>query len=249
MKIAYFINDYPRVSHSFIRREIQAIERCGIEVQRIALRGWNATLPDPQDRAERERTRYLLRTGVTGLMLPALVMLLRSPRRLLAALRLATQMAQESERGLLYHLVYVAEACRLVRWLRSCGARRVHAHFGTNSAEVVMLARALGGPPYSFTVHGPAEFLRPMKLDVKIERSSFVVAVSQFGRSQLYLRSRHEDWPRIKVVHCGLEREFYEGPAVAIPAAPRLVCVGRLSAAKGQLLLIEAAARLAARGL
>ena len=108
MKIAYFINDYPRVSHSFIRREIQAIERCGIEVQRIALRGWNATLPDPQDRAERERTRYLLRTGVTGLMLPALVMLLRSPRRLLAALRLATQMAQESERGLLYHLVYVA---------------------------------------------------------------------------------------------------------------------------------------------
>ena len=249
LKIAYFINDYPRVSHSFIRREIQAIERCGIEVQRIALRGWNGTLPDPQDRAERERTRYVLREGIAGLILPTLLMLLRSPGRFFAAVRLAMRMADESERGLPYHLAYVAEACRLVPWLRSFGARRVHAHFGTNSTEVVMLARALGGPPYSFTVHGPAEFFRPMKLDVKIERCSFVVAISQFGRSQLYLRSRHEDWPRIKVVHCGLDRAFYEVPAVPIPAAPQLVCVGRLCAAKGQLLLVEAAAQLAAGGL
>ena len=35
MRIAYFINQYPKVSHSFIRREILALERQGIEVQRI----------------------------------------------------------------------------------------------------------------------------------------------------------------------------------------------------------------------
>ena len=39
MHIAYFINQYPKVSHSFIRREILALERQGVEVQRIALRG------------------------------------------------------------------------------------------------------------------------------------------------------------------------------------------------------------------
>ena len=42
MRIAYFVNQYPKVSHSFIRREILALERQGFEVQRIALRGWNA---------------------------------------------------------------------------------------------------------------------------------------------------------------------------------------------------------------
>lgn len=51
------------------------------------------------------------------------------------------------------------------------------------------------------------------------------------------------------MVHCGLERSFHEGVALAPPAAPRLVCVGRLCEQKGQLLLVEAARALASRGV
>ena len=40
-KIAYFINRYPRVGYSFIRREILALERQGFDILRIALRGWD----------------------------------------------------------------------------------------------------------------------------------------------------------------------------------------------------------------
>ena len=61
MNIAYFINQYPRVSHTFIRREILALERRGFKVQRIALRGWSEPTPDPQDRQEQDLTRYVLR--------------------------------------------------------------------------------------------------------------------------------------------------------------------------------------------
>lgn len=247
LRIAYFINHYPKVSHSFIRREVLALERQGFEVQRIALRGWENPLPDEEDRQEQKRTLYVLRSGLWGLLLPTLRTLLRSPTCFFAALTLAMKMARGSDRPLSYHLIYVAEACRILPWLSEFGARRVHAHFGTNSAEVAMLTRVLGGPPYSFTVHGPDEFLRPMGLEEKIHRSAFVVAISSFGRSQLYLRSQHGDWPKIKVVHCGLERSFYD-VAASVPAIPpRLVCVGRLCEAKGQLLLIEAAARLADR--
>jgi colanic acid/amylovoran biosynthesis glycosyltransferase len=88
-----------------------------------------------------------------------------------------------------------------------------------------------------------------MGLEDKIHRCSFVVAISSFGRSQLYLRARPLDWWKIKVVHCGLEKSFYE-PEPDVPEIPnRLVCVGRLCEAKGQLLLIEAAAGLAAKGI
>ncbi len=249
LRIAYFINQYPKVSHSFVRREILALERQGFQIERIALRGWQESLPDEEDRQEQKLTRYVLREGLRGLMLPALRVFLRSPARFLTAIRLAGRMAHQSERSLFYHWVYVAEACRLFEWSTQLQVRRIHAHFGTNSTEVAMLAAALGGPPYSFTVHGPDEFMRPMGLEDKIGRSAFVVAVSSFGRSQLYLRARHPDWGKIKVVHCGLEKSFHELAPNVVAAPNRLICVGRLCEAKGQLLLIEAAAELARRGV
>ncbi|WP_176509580.1 MULTISPECIES: glycosyltransferase [Pseudomonas] len=251
MRIAYFINQYPKVSHSFIRREIQALERQGIEVQRIALRGWDAELHDPEDLAERGKTRYVLEQGLYGLLRPLFDVVRARPKRFLGALRLALRLGWRADRPWPYHVAYLAEACRLLQWLQASATEHVHAHFGTNSTEVVVLANALGGPAYSFTVHGPEEFDKAqiLHLGEKVRRAAFVAAVSSFGRSQLYRWVAHEHWDKVKVVHCGLERSFHQGVALAPPAAPRLVCVGRLCEQKGQLLLVEAARALASRGV
>ena len=249
LKIAYFVNHYPKVSHSFIRREILALERRGFVVQRIALHGWKDPLPDAEDRSELAKTRYVLRQSGLGLLLPTLRVLLTSPVLLLRALGKAWRMSGSSDRAWPYHFAYVAEACRILPWLRSAGARHVHAHFGGNSTEVVMYARMLGGPPYSFTVHGPAEFQTPMGLGAKVREATFAVAISSFGRSQMYLHCAYEDWAKIKVVHCGLERSFLDSADAVAGSARRLVCVGRLCREKGQLLLIEAVARLRERGV
>ena len=93
-----------------------------------------------------------------------------------------------------------------------------------------MLVNTLGGLPYSFTVHGPEEFDRPqfLKLSEKIDRAKFVVAISSFGRSQLMRWVSFDNWYKIKIVHCGLEPDFFSIPAIAIPAKPSLICVGRL---------------------
>jgi glycosyltransferase involved in cell wall biosynthesis len=249
LKIAYFINQYPKVTHTFIRREIQALERRGFEVQRLALRGWSETLPDPSDREEQARTRYVLRHGVPGLLLPVLRALLSSPLALGRALWLAMQLSGRSDRRLYYHLIRVAEACCIVPWMRAAGAARLHAHFGTNSAEVALYARCLGGPPFSLTIHGPEEFEAPMGLAEKVHAAAFVAAISAYGRAQLYLRCVTSDWGKVHVVHCGVEPAFQLSPPVAAPETARLVCVGRLCEAKGQLLLVEAAARLRERGI
>ena len=250
-KIAYFINQYPKVSHSFIRREILALERQGFEIERIALRGWDGELVDEQDLHERARTRYVLRDGIPVLVWALLRTFLTRFGRFLSAFALALRMGRHADRALPYHIGYLAEACRILPWLSASGATHVHAHFGTNSTEVVMLAHALGGPRYSFTVHGPDEFDKPQFLGIgeKIRRSAFVVAISSYGRSQLYRWVGLAHWPKIKVVHCGLESAFHDVAPAPLPQAPRLVCVGRLCEAKGQLLLIEAAARLAGKGV
>ncbi len=251
MRIAYFVNQYPKVSHSFIRREILALERQGLEVQRIALRGWDAELHDPEDLAERGKTRYVLQAGIKGLLAPTLQALRAQPGRFFKALKLALRLGRRADRSWPYHLVYLAEACQVLQWLQASAAEHVHAHFGTNSAEVVMLAQALGGPGYSFTVHGPEEFDKAQALHLghKASQAAFVVAVSSYGRSQLFRWVDPAHWPKVKVVHCGLERNFHEGQGSLVAHAPRLVCVGRLCEQKGQLLLIEAAHALASTGV
>ena len=110
MKISYLINQYPKVSHSFIRREILALERQGFHVQRIALRGWNEAVVDAEDITEQKITQYVLSQGVISLLIAALKVLLSAPARFFEALRLALKMARVSEKSLPYHLIYLAEA-------------------------------------------------------------------------------------------------------------------------------------------
>jgi colanic acid/amylovoran biosynthesis glycosyltransferase len=251
IQIAYLVNQYPKVSHSFIRREIMALERQGIAVQRIAIRGWADEVVDPDDVRERERTEYVLKGGPWPVLAAVLMALLSTPVRFVSALALATRMGWRADRALPYHWIYLAEACVVYRWLKRSRASHLHAHFGTNPAEVAMLTKVLGGPPYSFTVHGPEEFDKPLAIGLgeKVRRAAFVAAISSYGRSQLYRWVLHEHWPKVKVVHCGLESSFHDVSASAPPDVPRLVCVGRLCEQKGQLLLVQAVARLAQRGV
>jgi glycosyltransferase involved in cell wall biosynthesis len=251
VRIAYLVNQYPKVSHSFIRREIQALERLGLTMQRFALRGWAEKLADAQDVQERARTRFVLHQGGPRLIAALVRTLVRRPASFPVAFVAALRLGRCSQRGVLRHIAYLAEACVLLEWCRTDGVEHVHAHFGTNSAAVAMLLRLLGGPTYSFTVHGPEEFDAPVALSLgdKVRHAAFVVAVSSFGRSQIYRWVEHVYWPKVRVVHCGIDRSFHSADPVPIGESQRLVCVGRLCEQKGQLVLIEAMGRLAAEGL
>jgi glycosyltransferase involved in cell wall biosynthesis len=250
MRIAYLINQYPSVSHSFIRREILALERQGHEVVRISIRGWDEVQQGEEDRLEQTRTRFILRGGAVSLALAFGRILLDHPVRLMKAAGLAWKLSRRADRPLPIHIIYLFEACVLFSWLKTEPVEHLHAHFGTNSAEVAMLVHELGGPRWSFTAHGPEEFDKAkfIALPEKIRRADFVVAVSSFGRSQLFRNVSHEHWPKIQVVHCGIEPAFYAAAPDKPGAERRLICVGRLCEQKGQLLLIDAARQLAERG-
>jgi glycosyltransferase involved in cell wall biosynthesis len=251
MKIAYFINQYPKVSHSFIRREILALEEQGLEVVRIALRGWDAEVVDAQDATEREKTRFVLNKSKLQLAAATLKAFIANPLMFLKTLGFALKLGLRADRPIPYHVIYFVEACQLLSIMQAENVRHIHAHFGTNSTEVVMLAYLLGGAPYSFTVHGPEEFDKTtfIYLKEKVRHAKFVAAISSYTRSQLYRWADFSDWSKIHVVHCGLEEAFYTVPQQDFPAHPRMVCVGRLSEQKGQLLLLQAAHMLHKKGL
>ncbi len=251
MKICYIVNRYPKVSHSFIRREILALEQQGAQVLRIAMRGWRDQVVDAEDRAEQGRTRYVLAQGVLGLVSAMLRAFIRSPLRLVRAKIQMLRMVRHSDKSLLVHAIYLAEACVAANWIRAHGSQHIHAHFGTNPAEVALLTSLITGTPFSFTVHGPEEFDRPVAIGLprKIGQAARVVAISSFGRSQLYRWAQPEAWDRIRVVHCGLDAMYLSEPPQRQLSRDTLVCVGRLCEQKGQLILLPALREVLNRGV
>lgn len=250
MKIAYVVNTYPRASHTFIRREITALERQGHSVLRLSMRSDRVALKDAADLAEDSRTEHVLEMGGRRLARSALGWMVARPGKALAALSLAWACGARGAGGVpgtggrLRHLIYWLEAAHVARRCNEQGVSHLHAHFGTNSATVALLARAMGGPDYSFTAHGPEEFDAPhaLALGDKIAGAKAVVAISSYGRSQLCRWAPPEQWGKIAVVHCGIEPGGFASPAPLPEGGPHLVAIGRLAGQKGFGLLIEAMA-------
>jgi colanic acid/amylovoran biosynthesis glycosyltransferase len=252
MRLAYFINQYPKVSHTFIRREIRALEAIGFDVQRYALRGPSGeVLVEAADIEERSRTRYIVGHGVPYLLYSVAVLSLQRPLGLVRALRMMVSLARRSHRPFVMHLASLAEAAVLTRWTQAQGAQHIHTHFGTNSAEVAMLARLWGSAPYSVTIHGSDEWDRPLQWTLldKVQHAAFIVAISSFTRAQLMRWIRLQDHDKLHVVHCGVDDSFLQTPSSPVPDNQRLVCVGRLCNEKAQPLLLDALVLLRERGL
>jgi colanic acid/amylovoran biosynthesis glycosyltransferase len=251
MRVCYFVSEYPAVPHTFIRREIVELERNGISVLRVSLRGSDRELVDRDDISEKARTRYIFDGNIAKFATALAGTMVQRPKALARATLAAIRMMRRSSRPAPLHLAYLAEALVLARWVMKQDIQHVHAHFGTNGAEVAMLCHLLTGIPYSFTVHGPDEFDRPeyLGLPVKVKHAAFVCVVSSFTGSQLCRWIPPEEWPKIKLVRCGLDADFLSPQPSRIVSKHQLVTVGRLSEQKGQLILLHALAVLAREGV
>src|SRR5438552_4914831 len=185
VRLAYLCNLYPAVSHSFVRREIEGVEQAGHEAHPFSLRPARPDLRDEADLREVSRTEAVLSQGAPRLLLAAIALSVSRPAKTIAAIAAAWRLSAPGLRSKFRHLAYWLEAAWLVRRMDQLNVEHLHCHFGTNPAAVAAIARAWGGPPFSFTVHGPDEFDAPITLSLgkKIEASEFVGAITSYCRS------------------------------------------------------------------
>lgn len=246
LKVCYLVNQYPKISHTFIRREILELESLGVEVSRVSIRQVSEELVDAVDCDEHSKTHFLIsssRLKSASAMLAAILLCVpRVPRVIPSWLRLT----QNARGQVVKHLFYLAEACWLFQFCKSNGIDHLHAHFGTNPATVALLCRLLGGPNYSFTVHGPEEFDSPKALSLreKLHHSKFCVAISSYCKSQLWRWANFEDWHKVAEVHCTVGNNGFCHSPNPIVAKQRFVSIGRLCEQKGQMLLLQAVEKL-----
>lgn len=246
MRLGYLTGEYPRATDTFIQREVAALRDRGVEVQTFSVRPTGEEhIVGPEQRAERERTVYLLPPRLLTLLIAHVTLLLRSPRRYGAGLALAWTTRQQGLKGTLYQLFYFLEAGVLAWEMQRRQLEHLHNHFGDSSCTVAMLAAEVGGFSFSFTLHGPYIFFEPYRwhLGEKLKRAQFVACISYFCRSQALLHLPVQDWLKVHIVHCGVTPELFE-PVPLGGRGRRLLYTGRLAVAKGLPVLLESIAQL-----
>ncbi|EYD72067.1 glycosyltransferase [Limimaricola hongkongensis] len=243
--VMWLTGEYPRATDTFIQREVAALRDLGLKVETASVRRTDpAHHVGPEQRAEAAATFHLLERALNPAAITrAKIAALRQPRRFARALALAWRTAPRGLRGRLYNMIYFGEALVLAHRMKARGITHLHNHIAKSSGTVAMLASEISGIPHSFTLHGPDIFFAPAHwaMGEKIARARFVACISDFARAQAMLFSDPAHWPKLHVVHCGVDPALYaDAPP---PPDDRLLFVGRLSAVKGVPVLLRAFAQ------
>lgn len=256
--VGYLAGEYPIPSHTFITREVDGLRARGLPIYTYSLRRTapERLLTDEDLRNDRD-TVAILPPRPAALLRAHLTALVTRPALYLNTLRRALRAGETGVKHKLWGLFYFAEGVLVWHMVRSRGIGHLHAHFHSGTS-VAMNAARIGAPDgltWSFTMHGPTEFDEVVRygLAEKVADAAFVACIGAFARSQLMRLSGPEQWDKLAIVRCGIDVTRFapaEDRAAPEPGAPlHVLCVGRLVADKGQLLLVEAVARLRERGV
>lgn len=250
MKIAYLVSQFPAPSHTFIRREVEALRARGLSIDTFSVRPGEAL--SEADRADQARTFTVLPAPKLGLLLTHAAALAKRPGRYLSTLQATLQHRVPGAKNLLWSMFYFAEAIRLAAELERRGITHVHNHFANPASHVGLAATRYLGIGWSVSLHGLGDYDGPTTviLPEKVEAARFIACVTHYGRAQTMRVCDPSTWDKLFVSRCGIE--VTRLPQVRPrPQRERLriLSVGRLSPEKGQVGLVEAFALARKRGL
>jgi colanic acid/amylovoran biosynthesis glycosyltransferase len=252
-RLGYLVSRYPAVSHTFILREVLELRKLGFCIETASInrpdRKWSE-LPRVEQ-LEAQSTVCIKDEGMLRAMSAMLRLFSRRPRSFFRALLFSMGLGNGSAREIVTSIFYFAEAALLGDWLERRRLKHLHVHFANAASTVAMIAARAYPITFSLTVHGPDEFYEVDRhaLRQKMESALFVCCIGSYARSQLMKVSDPSAWPKYRLAPLGVDpAEFRVGPLRRNPPRWEILCVGRLTPAKGQMILLQALKTLLAEG-
>jgi glycosyltransferase involved in cell wall biosynthesis len=243
MKIAYFTSEYPKRSHTFIRREIEAIEQMGLPLTILSIRKPSKSeILCKQDQDDYDRTWSILPIAVAPLIGIHLKSFLFSPVKYIKALFLAIRHRLPGIKSFLYSIFYFIEAIVLANKLAKNGIKHVHVHFANVGSTITFIASKYADFTWSMTLHGTADYEYPhgVLLGEKIRNTLFTACISNFGKAQALRTVNHSYWDKIFVYRCGIHIETLPNRESPSKEVLTIICIARMSSEKGLMGFITA---------
>lgn len=239
--LAVLVNGFPRLSETFVLRELLHLERRGVRlivfalsdpgepVRQEALRELRARVEYVPEKVTISRRRVarahlaLARSAGTG-YLRGLAAVLRAPERTGSAKRAAV----------------------LAQRVVELGAPPLYIHFAHKPGTIGRFAARLAGVRYGMSCHAKDIWATPPEeLAPKLHDAEVVLTCTAAGREKL---QRHAGATPVRLVYHGVDVERV-APRVAVPGPPLVLTVGRLVEKKGHDTLIRAAGLLRDEGV
>jgi glycosyltransferase involved in cell wall biosynthesis len=250
-RVAYLANPYPAISHTFIFREIQSLRQNGLEVFPVSIdRSKDLNKMTAEEQREADGVKVLKDVRFFEAILAVFRVFVRSPAGFARMLLMTFELIRHGPKSVIKAFGYLAETVLFLDWIEEKDIDHIHEHFANPTAFIALLANRYKNWGYSISVHGPDVFYQvdESMLSQKIMGAQFVRCISHYCRSQLWRLVPVSMWKKFHIVHCGVD------PAVFTPVkrqenmVPEILCVGRLTPAKGQHILLEAAHKVREQG-
>jgi len=247
--IAYIVSRFPKLTETFVLYEREALRRLGFRVWVMPLQVTRESVSHPE--ARQSGTEVLdapwcsLRTAAINLK-----WLARHPLRYLGTALRAAAGTLGSLKFFAGAVVFFPKAVVFADQAQRLGIAHIHAHFASHPALVAWVAHQLCGVSYSFTAHGTDLHADQRMLRQKARDAAFAVTISTYNRRFIAERCGEDTAGRFEVIRCGVDRAVFT-PRVSPETNDRLqiICIAAFRAVKGHRHLIDACARLLARGV
>lgn len=241
MKVAYVVSRFPKVSETFVVRELDAVDaQPDMELELFALFPAESSVvvhPVAQPWLARLHRAVNARDALSAVT----YWLRRRPRRLLSTLVLVFRAHARRPPVLARAVVTLLLALPHAQRATRLGVEHIHAHFASHPTTAAWVIWRLTGIPYSFTSHAHDLFVHQLFLPRKVRDARFLVTISDFNARFL---GQISGAPRIHVVHAGIDSRRYPFRRHDLSSPRRLtaVTVATLQEKKGHAVLLEALA-------